>query len=79
MPQAIQAKHPFQPEITKALQSIRTILDSTSPEADDVEKIVRIGWAIGALPGELRDQVLYEVQNRVMIGKISGVAPTDRL
>jgi hypothetical protein len=64
-----------------ALKDIREILDSTHKDALPGEKLVRIGWVIGNLPKELRDVIVNEAQNRVMLawswGSDHPVKPTE--
>ena len=64
-------------EFKDALEMIRKIMDSTHPKATPGEKLVRIGWVIGTLPIKLRDAVLKEIQNRVVVGWADGKKPTD--
>jgi hypothetical protein len=64
-------------EFRDALQDIRKILDSVHPHAKPGEKLVRIGWVIAALPTELRDTIIGEVQKRVLVGWTEGKTPTD--
>jgi len=61
----------------QALRDIRAILDSTHPTATPGEKIVRIGWVIGALSNPYRDTVIGEAQNRVLAGWVGAIKPTE--
>jgi len=64
-------------EFRDALQDIRGILDATHPDAKPGEKLVRIGWVIAALPMDLRDTIVGEVQKRVVSGWAQGKKPTE--
>jgi hypothetical protein len=64
----------------KTLGEILLIVKKIHPEATSGEKLVRIAWAIGNLPAELRDVVVNEAKNRVMIQWATGgkaVSPTE--
>jgi len=62
-------------ELTHTLGTIRVILDSTDTKATPAEKLIRIGWAIGNLPIGIRDAIIQEAQNRVIIGWAAGQKP----
>jgi hypothetical protein len=64
-------------EFRDALLDIRKILDSTHANAKPGEKLVRIGWVIGALSSEVRDVIVGEAQKRVVIGWAQGKKPTE--
>ena len=64
-------------EFRDALQDIRRILDSVHPNAKPGEKLVRIGWVIGALSSDVRDIIIGEVQKRVVTGWTQGKKPTE--
>ncbi len=61
----------------EALLSIRQILDSDHKDATPGEKITRIAWVIGSLPMGLRESVINEAQNRVVMGWAANKKPTD--
>ncbi len=61
----------------EALLAVRKILDSDHPHATPGEKITRIAWVIGNLPTELRETVINEAQDRVVLGWASGQKPAD--
>jgi hypothetical protein len=64
----------------KTLNEIAVILKKIHKDATPGEKLVRIAWAIGNLPAELRDAVVNEAKNRVMIEWATGgkaISPTD--
>lgn len=65
----------YSAELTHALESIRVILDSTSPRATSAERLIRIGWVIGSLPMEIRNAIVSEAQNRTIIGWAAGLKP----
>jgi hypothetical protein len=50
----------------KTLGEILVIVKKIHKDATPGEKLVRIAWAIGTLPAELRDMVVTEAQKRVM-------------
>jgi hypothetical protein len=60
-----------------ALRDIGAILRATHADATPGERIVRIAWVIGRLPEGLRESVIAEAQNRVVVGWAAGKSPTD--
>lgn len=60
-----------------ALRDIGAILRATHATATAGERLVRVAWVIGKLPEALRDIVVDEAKNRVVIGWASGMKPTD--
>jgi hypothetical protein len=61
----------------EALLAVRKILDSDHALATPGEKVTRVAWVIGNLPTEIRETVITEAQNRVILGWASGQKPTD--
>jgi hypothetical protein len=61
----------------EALLHIRKILDSDHKDGTPGEKLTRIAWVIGSLPMGLRESVIKEAQNRVVLGWAAGKTPTD--
>lgn len=60
------------------LYAIRRILDAKGRDADNVEKMIRIAWAIGNLPDEIRETIMNEAQNRVrLLGRTSPIKPDE--
>jgi hypothetical protein len=71
-PPAMVEKH-FQ----DALHDIGMILRAVHATATPGERMVRIAWVIGRLPEGLRETVIAEAQNRVVVGWAAGKSPTD--
>lgn len=65
----------YSAELTHALESIRVIMDSTSPRATSAERLIRIAWVIGELPLGIRDPIVHEAQRQVVNGWASGTKP----
>jgi len=61
----------------EATLQIRSILNATHIDATPAEQLIRIGWVIGNLPADLRDAIVNEAQNRVVVGWAAGRKPTD--
>lgn len=60
-----------------ALRDIGMILRAVHATATPGERVTRIAWVIGRLPEGLRDSVIQEAQNRVILGWAAGKSPTD--
>lgn len=60
-----------------ALHDIGMILRAVHSTATPGERVVRIAWVIGRLPEGLRESVIAEAQNRVVVGWAESKSPTD--